>query len=444
MNELTRRDFTRNAGIATALSYSRILGANDRVRMGYIGLGNRGDEVHTAFLEHGDCETVAVCDLRDQYMDFAAQKSRATPKKYTEYKRLLDDKNVDAVAIATPDHWHALMFIDACHAGKDVYVEKPLSLTVHEGRRMVETATGTGRVTQVGIQRRSCAFLKEAAEFVRGGGIGHVTVARGNHIMNQWPVGIGNPPDSAPPNAREWDMWLGPAPKVPYNRNRMYYDFRWFYNYSGGQLTNFGVHYMDMLRWCLGKDAPRAVTAMGGKYAVKDNREIPDTLEVLWEFEGPTMVIFSQYNANAAPNNLRNSEMELRGTKGTMYVGTRGWEVVPEQVTDKPVFARTPLDRETEKSEKDLMKPAMSAKSAKGKLENFPHARNFLDCIKSRAKCNCDVLIGHQSTTATLIGNIAYKTKSYLEWDPVAEKFTNNPAANRLLSYQYRPPYKLP
>lgn len=447
MHESTRRNFSRT-GLITALSYSQVLGANDRVRMGYIGLGNRGDQVHDAFLEHGDQQTVAVCDLKDSYMDFAIKKSRATPKKYADYKKLLDDKDVDAVVIATPDHWHALMFIDACNAGKDVYVEKPLSLTVHEGRRMVETAHKTNRVTQVGIQRRSSAFCKEAAEFVRSGGIGQVTVARSYHIMNQWPAGIGNPPDSASPSPAEWDQWLGPAPKVPYNKNRMYYNFRWFLNYSGGQLTNFGVHYMDMLRWCLGQEYPRGVTAMGGKYAIQDNREIPDTMEALWEFEGgstgPTMVIFAQYNANAAPgNNMPGSEMELRGTKGTMYLYGNRWEVVPEKTTEMATYARTPVDRESERSYGPSKKAAMQAKSGKGSLDTAFHSRNFLDCVKSRAKCNCDIEIGHRSTAATLIANIALRTKSYLEWDGKAERFTNNEPANRYLQYKYRAPYKL-
>src|SRR3954453_13722918 len=158
MDQLTRRDLAKGAAVATALSYSRILGANDRVGVGYIGVGNRGDQVHDAFLEHGDQQTVALCDLRDDYMELAAKKSRATPKKYSDYKKLLEDKSVEAVVIATPDHWHALMFVDACNAGKDVYVEKPLSLTVSEGRHMVETAHKTNRVTQVGIHRRSGAF----------------------------------------------------------------------------------------------------------------------------------------------------------------------------------------------------------------------------------------------------------------------------------------------
>jgi predicted dehydrogenase len=442
MNQLSRRDFARSAGVATALSYSRILGANDRVRLGYIGLGNRGDQVHDAFLEHGDQQTVAVCDLRDDYMDFAITKSRATPKKYRDYKKLLEDKDVDAAVISSPDHWHALMFVDACQAGKDVYVEKPLSLTVTEGRRMVEVARQTRRVTQVGIHRRSGAFLKEAADFVRSGGIGQVTVARSYHVLNQWPTGIGNPPDTAPPNEAEWEQWLGPAPKVPYNKNRTYYNFRWFYHYSGGQLTNFGVHYMDMIRWCLDKEAPRAVTAMGGKYAVKDNREIPDSLEVIWDFDG-TLVMFAQYNANAAPGNLQGSEIELRGTKGTMYIHGNRWEVVPERVTEIPTYARTPLDRVSERSYGPSRKPAMEPRSARGSSDTAFHARNFLDCVKSRASCNCDIEIGHRSTSATLIANIAHKTRSYLEWDGRAERFTNNEAANRYLSYKYRAPYRL-
>lgn len=443
MDSCTRRDFARSAGLATAIGYSRILGANDRVRIGYIGLGNRGDQVHDAFLEHGDQQTVAVCDLRDDYMDFAIKKSRSSPKKYQDYHRLLDDKDVDAVVIGTPDHWHALMFIDASHAGKDVYVEKPLSLTVSEGRKMVDGAQRAKRVTQVGIQRRSGQFLKEAAEFVQSGGIGQVTVAKSYHIVNQWPNGIGNPPDSPPPDEKQWDRWLGPAPKVPYNKNRAFYDFRWFYDYSGGQMTNFGVHYMDMLRWCLGKEWPRSVAVMGGKYAVKDNREIPDTLEALWQFDGPTLMVFSQYNCNAAPGNPQNSEMELRGTKGTMYIHGNRWDVVPERVTDLISPARTPLDRQTERAYNPSKRVAMEPKSAKGSADTAFHARNFLDCVKSRGKCNCDVETGHRSTAAVLIGNIALKTKSYLEWDGENERFTNNEAANRYLQYKYRPPYKL-
>src|SRR5947209_18830936 len=227
MSHLTRRDFARGAALATAASYSKIQGANERVRLGYIGVGNRGDQVHDAFLETGGNETAAVCDLREDYMDFAIKKSRATPKKYKEYHDLLADKGVGAVVIATPDHWHALMMIDACNAGKDVYVEKPLCLTVAEGRKMVEAADRNKRVVQVGTQRRSAPSAKEAAEFVRSGGIGRITVAKAYHIQNEAPYGIGNPPDGEAPDAWQWDHWLGPAPKVPYNPNRAFYKFRW-------------------------------------------------------------------------------------------------------------------------------------------------------------------------------------------------------------------------
>jgi predicted dehydrogenase len=439
---VTRRDAVRTGAI-TALSYSQILGANERIRMGYIGIGNRGDQVHDAFLEHGDAQTIAVCDLRDDYMDFAAKKSRGTPAKYKDYRKLLDDRNVDAVVIATPDHWHALMFVHACDAGKDVYVEKPFSLTVAEGRKMVQASDRTKRVVQVGIQRRSAKFLQEAAELVRSGGIGHVTVAKGFHVQNEWPNGIGNAPDSAPPSDFDWDQWLGPAPKVPYNKNKAFYRFRWFYSYSGGQVTNFGVHYFDMLRWCLGQDAANAVTTMGGKFAVKDNREIPDTLEALWQVPGPSMIVFSQYNANAAGGNPQSADMELRGTKGTLYIHSNRWEVAPERVTEMYSPARTPLDRNFEKSYGPSRKTLIEPATGKGSLDTAFHARNFLDCVKSRAKTNCDALTGHLSTCGPLIANIALKTRSYLEWDAKAERFTNNNAANRLLQYEYRPPYKL-
>src|SRR5437879_11580458 len=188
--------------------------------MGYIGDGNRGDQVHDAFFETGSNDTVAVSDLRDDYMDFAVKKSRGTPKKFKEYRDLLADKDVDAVVIATPDHWHALMMIDACNAGKDVYVEKPLSLTVVEGRKMVEAAERTKRVVQVGTQRRSSPFLMEAAEFVRGGGLGRVTMVSSSHIENQWPDGIGSPPNGSHGSEWEWDTWAGRARQGACNQHR--------------------------------------------------------------------------------------------------------------------------------------------------------------------------------------------------------------------------------
>lgn len=433
----------RQALALTALSYSRILGANDRLRMGFIGLGNRGDQVHDGFLEFGDSQTVAICDLRDDYLDLAARKSRSTPTRYKDYRKLLEDKNVDAVAIATPDHWHAIMMIDACRTGKDVYVEKPLSLTVAEGRRMVQVAGETKRIVQVGIQRRSSKMLQEAVAYLKGGELGHITVARGFHVQNEAPNGIGMAPDSPPPSAELWEQWLGPAPKVPFNRNRAFYNFRWFYDYSGGQITNFGVHYMDMLRWACQKRSPRSVVAMGGRFAVKDNREIPDTCEVLWDF-GDMMMVFVQYNANAAPASAaRGAEMEIRGTKGTMYIYGNKWEVVPERYTDVLFGQRTPLDRNTERGYNPSKKATIEGRSMEGASSTPPHVRNFLDAVKARVAPNCPVEEGHISTSNTILGHISLRTRALLDWDSNAERFTNNEAANKLLSYKYRSPYKL-
>jgi len=442
---MTRREFAATSAVAaSALSYSRILGANDRVSLGFIGLGNRGDQVLAAFLEHGDSEITALCDLRQDYLDFAAKRaaSRGACVAYQDYRKLLEHKDLNAVVISTPDHWHALMTIDACRAGHDVYVEKPLSLTVVEGRKMVEAVRKYNRVCQVGTQRRSLPWCKEAAERVRAGGIGHVSVADCFNIKNEWSAGIGKPPNSAPPPDVDYEMWLGPAPQTPYNPNRTLYKFRWFWHYSGGQVTNWGVHLMDMVQWSLGKDAPKAVVAMGGKYAVDDNREVPDTARLLWEYEGGTLAGFNQYNANGAPLS-RGQELELRGTQGTLYLKSSGFEIVPDAVNEHGWFRRTPLDRETERKWRADNKTLIEPVRVEGPSGTEPHTRNFLDCVKSRERCNADVEIGHRSTTAPLLGNIALRLRAYLEWDAHAERFTNNKEANHYLHYEYRKPWKL-
>jgi len=374
MTTCNRRVFTQTVACAAAAAAfsTGVQGANDRIRLGFIGLGNRGDQVLDAFLKQPDAEVVAVCDLDQSYLDFASKKAGTRPQQYKDYRRLLDQKNLDAVVISTPDHWHALQTVHACEAGKDVYVEKPLSLRVAEGRAMVAAVRRHGRVCQVGIHRRSADFCRQAAEFVREGGLGKITVARAFHVQNEWPRGIGNPPDSAPPPGFDWDAWLGPAPFVPYNKNRTFYRFRWFYGYSGGQVTNFGVHYLDFIQWSLGQPAPRRVTALGGRFAgLDDNRA----------YEG-------------------------RWRQG--------------------------------------QKPQIESRKVTGDGDTSHHARNFLDCVKSRQTCPCDIETGHRSTTATLIANIALQRRRVLDWDATQERFSNDDEANRWLRYDYRPPYRWP
>lgn len=449
MKSFTRREFTKTMAVATttaALSSFRVLGANERIRLGCIGLGNRGDQVLTGFLKQPDAEIVAIADINQPYLDFAAKKIGTNPKRFTDYRRLLELKDLDAVVIATPDHWHALQTIHACEASKDVYVEKPFSLCIAEGRAMVAAVHRHQRVCQVGTQRRSSALYGEVANFIRGGGIGKVTVVRCFHIQNEWPVGIGNPADSEPPAGFDWEAWLGPAPKVKYNRNRGLYRFRWFHDYSGGQVANMGVHYLDCIQWALGHNAPLAVAALGGRIAgIEDNREIPDTLEVTWQYPGGTLVTFSQWNATAAPASIKNCEIEYRGTKGTLYQFNRSWEVVPDALTPNDFPLRTPVDRSVERGWRTGEKPVIEPQQGKGGGDTTPeHARNFLDCVKSRARCNADAETGHRSTTTTLLANLALKTQSLLQWDAVAERITNHPAANRRLRYPYRAPYQFP
>lgn len=450
MSRITRRDFSRTAtavslaGAATALNAGRVLGANERIRLGFIGLGNRGDQVLDAFLTHKDCEVTAICDIHQPYLDFASSKIGNRPAQFRDYRKLLEHPALDAVVIVTPDHWHALQTIHACQAGKDVYCEKPLSLAVAEGRRMVEVARREKRIVQCGIQRMSSPFAKEAADFIRGGGIGKVTAVRAFHVQNEWPLGIGNPKDEPPPAGFDWDAWVGPAPMRTYNKNRAFYRFRWFYDYSGGQLTNFGVHYLAQIQRSLGVEAPKAVVAMGGKYANYDNREVPDTMEVLWHFPGDTLVTFSQFNATGAQPAARPCEIEFRGTTGTLYFRTSGYEVVPEVVLPNEFPARTPLDRVTERGYRVGGKARIKPTKKEGRMLDADHARNFLDCVRSRKTPNCDVEYGHRVTSTALLACIAHKTRGYLEWDAKAERFRNSEAANKLLSYEYRAPYKLP
>ncbi len=446
MSRITRRTFAAAAAglTAGAMSADRVVGANDRVRLGFIGLGNRGDQVLDAFLTHKDADVAAVCDLYQPYLDFAAKKIGTNPRQFKDYHQLLEMKDLDAVVVATPDHWHALITVDACRAGKDVYCEKPLSLYVAEGRAMVTAARENKRVVQCGIQRMSSPMAAEAAELVRSGGIGKVTVVRAFHVQNEWPKGIGRPTDGDPPAGFDWDAWTGPAPLRKYNKNRTFYRFRWFYDFSGGQLTNFGVHYLAQIHRSLGVDAPKAVAAVGGKFADYDNREVPDTMEVMWHYPGDTLVTFSQFNATGAPPAARPCEIEFRGTKGTMYFSTNGYEVVPESITPNEFAARTPVDRTVEKGWRTGAKPEIAAKKVAGTMRDADHARNFLDCVKSRKTPSCDVEYGHRCTTAAHVANIAHRTRSMLIWDARAEAFVDNAAANKLLTCEYRKPYRFP
>jgi predicted dehydrogenase len=447
--EIDRRQFIQNAAAVTAAvavtspgARGVALGSNERVRLGVIGVGNRGDQLLDAFLPHKDAQIVALCDVYEPYLHAAQSKVGGHAELHGDYRELLDRKDIDAVIIATPDHWHALQTIDACRAGKDVYIEKPLSLTISEGRQMAKVAHDTRRITQVGLHRRSSKVFHEAVERIRNGEIGHVTSAHCHFITNEFPVGIGNPADSDPPPGLNWDLWLGPAPKVPFNPNRCLYKFRWFRDYSGGQVTNQGAHYLDVIQWALGKEAPKVVLALGGKYAVEDNRDIPDTMEVVWQYDGGTLVTFSQHNANSSQGR-RAWDIEFCGTKGTLGFAGDGFEIVPESNRLQPLPALSPLDRAGNRAAAKAVELAGKPVKVPGENTTKDHARNFLDCVKSRRETNCPIETGHRSTTATLLANVALDVGRAIQWDADREQVLGDHEANGLLARQYRAPWSL-
>jgi predicted dehydrogenase len=422
-----------------------VYGANSQVNVGLIGCGNRGDQLLDAFIDSPNCAPMAFCDLNEEYLKNAESKISGLINKTKEYRQLLDIKDVDAVVISTPDHWHALQTIEALQAGKHVYIEKPLSLCVAEGRAMVDAAARAKKIVQVGFHRRSSNFCKEAAELIRRGELGEVTLVRCFHVDNEYPFGIGDPTDEKPPEKLDWEKWVGPAPMKPYNVNRSFYRFRWFWDYSGGQLTNMGAHYLDMIHWALGVEAPLSVSAMGGKMLLKDNREIPDTLQVNYMYPKNTLVSFTQVNGNGAPGALeRGCDIEFRGTKGTLYVFGKHYTILGESNPAVAYPALNPIDRTLLSKYQGSGKVQMSNKKVMGNADTKWHTRNFISSISNNKEPNCPVNVGHRSTTAALLGNIALKKKATLDWDAKTEQFTNNKEGNALLKCEYRSPYKFP
>jgi predicted dehydrogenase len=334
---------------------------------------------------------------------------------------------VDAVVIATPDHWHAIQMIAACRAGKDVYVEKPLSMTILEGRAMVDAARKYDRIVQVGTHRRSSRMYAQLAEAVHSGAIGKVTVARAGFASNMTPQGIGHAPEATPPADLDWDLWLGPRPSRPFQSTIMPYKFRWWHLYSS-QMANWGVHYFDLIRWLTGELAPASVSAHGGRFAVADDRTIPDTSEAIFEHASGMLTLFSIHEANGQPVIARGAELELRGTLGTAYSSNSRYEIVPE----RGGAFQDPTPRR---------KPEV-VKTTDGDLDQQA-ARDFLDCVRSRKRPAADVEEGHRSTTFALLANIALATRKRLDWDPQSERFIHCDEANQLLHYEYRKPWSL-
>lgn len=433
----------------------RKIGPNDKIRMGFIGIGNRGSQLLELFMKNQDVEIVALCDIYEPYLQrdrskvdarYLADRASSVPQMgekftskptlYSDYRKLLEDKNVDAVCIATPDHWHAIQMIEAVKAGKDVYVEKPLTQTIKEGRTMVNIWKASDRVVAVGLNRRGNDVYQRLAKEIPAGKIGQVTSARAARVSNLFPDGIGKLKAEEPPKDFNWDMWLGPRAYRPYQYNIAPYMFRWFGHYSS-QMGNWGVHYMDAMRWVMGEVAPVAITAHGGKFVLDHDGDIPDTMQVTYEFASKKIISFSIFEASGGEI-LPYGEIELRGTKGNIYASQDGYKVVPSK---KGQFQNW-KEKELIKAE-EFSIPTQDLKDGSNSFATANVIRNFLDCIKTREKPLCTLEDGHRSTSFAHLANIALVTQKRLQWDPDKELFTNSEEANKLLHYEYRKPWKL-
>ncbi len=466
-SNITRRDFLQRstraaAGLTLGLGaigspvVRPVLGANDKIRVGFVGIGNRGTKLLKSFMSFDDVEVAGLCDVYEPYVD--RENSRVDKRimdeiggkvppmneglgrrvpRYTDFRDLLDQQDIDAVCIGTPDHWHALQTVMAIDAGKDVYVEKPLTVTVEEGRKMIEKESRSDRIVQVGLNRRGAPMYQKLVEMVRSGKIGQVSVASAFRVSNMYPDGIGNRKPIDAPEGFDWDMWIGPRPYRPYRLNIAPYKFRWWIDYSS-QMANWGVHYMDTIRWMLGESSPVAVSVHGSKEILHDDRTIPDTMEVTFEMPSGCAISFGVYEA-AGGNNFPYGEIELKGTLGNLYTSTRGYRIVPNgggQFQDREALIKAESEDYSPPERND--RRYTPTESAANLIENF------LGCVKSRNReaLMCTLEEGHISTTYALLANIALETGIRIEWDDDREIITNNKFANDLLHYEYREPWK--
>lgn len=399
----------------------------DRIVLGFIGPGGQGTNILQSYGGMKDVAIAAVCDVDKNRAEAAARTANKltgqAPKVISDMRALLEQKDIDAVVIATPDHWHAPATILACDAGKHVYVEKPCSHNIREGRLMTDAARRAKRVVQVGTQSRSGAHLREGMERLKNGAIGDILVAKSWNSQLRGNIGKRKP--EPPPAHLDYDAWVGPAPMRPYQSNLLHGSWRWFFNFGCGDMGNDGVHDIDIARWGLGVDDkhPSKISAVGGKYFFDDDQEFPDTQTVLFEYDFGSgkkkQLIFEQriWSPYVQENNENGNA--FYGTKGMMILGKhRGWEIFG-------------------------LRNAPGEKMLKS-LDPAPHHRNFLDCIRNGKHPNADVEIGHRSATLVHLGNIATRLGRTLNFDPTREQILNDPEANALTRRQYRDHWAVP
>lgn len=420
---MKRRTFLKNSAAVAVSSIvpSRVLGANNRVVIGIMGVRGRGKSLIQNFAALSDVEIAYLCDVDSNVIGRAVKSledvNRKKPKIVGDFRRILEDSEVDALVVATPDHWHAPATIFACQAGKDVYVEKPVSHNIREGRLMVQAARKYKRVVQVGTQNRSRDTVQVGIEFAHSGKLGRVLMAKAWNSQRR--DDIGHHADGLVPRGVDYDMWLGPAPKRPFNKNRFHYNWHWFWDYGTGDMGNDGIHQLDIARWALQEDYPESVVCSGAKLFFDDDQQTPDTQVAAFKFRDTMLTfemrIWSPYKMEGAANGVA-----VYGSEGYMILTDKwgGWMVYGND--DQPGYLLKATDQ-----------------------NDAPHYRNFIECVRSRRQPICDIETGHFSTILIHAGNIAMRLGRRLEFDARTESFVGDREANRYLSREYRKPWEL-
>ncbi len=447
MEMTSRRDFCKTtsklavgAGLVSMIPFTSSCSTNNKIVFGAIGLRNMGASNFQSFLKNPNVECGAICDIDDEILreraaeiekiheEKIAKGEKVTQKKpevYKDYRKLLENKNIDAVIIATPDHWHCLQMVHTCEAGKHVYVEKPMANSIGEVLIMEKAANRYKRVVTVGQWQRSGKHWLDAAKFVQSGALGKISRVKAWAYTSKTSLPI--VPDSAVPAGVDYDMWQGPAPHKPFNQNRFHYNFRYYWDYAGGLMADWGVHMLDFALYGMNASRPKSIMALGGHFAYQDARETPDTLNVIYDY-GDFSITWEHSVCLGNGNNGMGHGVIFQGNNGSLLVSRGGWQVIPEKEM-----------RENERMDKMPEMPW-----TKGEQSLDEHVVNFLNVIRNGGQTNCPVEVGKQVAMVSHMGNIAHRIGERLVWDDVSGKFSNSEKANSLLIPEYSDPWKLP
>jgi predicted dehydrogenase len=430
----TRRNFIRNASLLIAGSVLPVdalplvrnqIAANDKIRVALIGANGMGFNNLASFLKNPGVECVAMCDVDKRVLDKRiaglAELGVPAPKLYADYRKMLENKDIDVVIIGTPDHWHCLQFVDSLEAGKHVYVEKPLGNSIAEINIMQKAANRYGKMVQVGQWQRSQPHFVDAVNFLKTGALGRIRTCKAWSYVD-WKGAVPKVPDAPVPEGVDYDMWLGPAPRRPFNNNRFHFTWRWYWEYAGGLMTDWGVHLIDYILYGMAKTIPVSVMATGGKYAYPDDDMVtPDTMTAVYDFSDFTMTW--EHTIGIGLGNWRRPHgMAYIGENGTLVLDRNGWEVVPE----KQKIEAVPLQQNVGVG-LDL------------------HVRNFLDCLRDNTPqhLHAGIDVGRNVALVAQMGNIAFRTGEKIYWDDTHQSF-NTRAASRLITPDYQNGWKLP